>query len=501
MKKFLMAICCFLTLGFILTGCATVGGIKNENTELIYNGNAGVMVSDYLYYGNSYTDISSYTSMSELNTAKNVSYLARYNFNETRNAKGQNFTPIGNEKVNSEAIATDYQFMFVLGDYIYFLRPDQHRYGADDGTSSYQFAYPVLTSSKLNGDKVNAFYTFEAEVSQIEVLKYEDNYYVVALAGDRLVSIRLNNGGGSATVLAEGVTSAAIPETTRTSLKEQSSEWNGKIYYVATDEDSVTTINQINVNDANSNQTILGKDNGTVTFLYRQNDIIVYSNQNQYSQTIVYYNDVGKSTSRDDVILIDNAHSLQSSTATNIEILNGTSTTIIFDGDAGKQFKNTRGGSGVITINDSSDTAISDYTTMFVNDRLAYIITSTNIYEVDLTQVAQSARDGGDLTLTARTIVTMTKMVTSGELYSYDSGYIYYYAQLEELTEEEQEKINQEKIDAGIEVDTSGDSEDTAITDTDAGYYLYRVRINDGAYELIGTTNYEERHSDYVYKA
>ena len=323
----------------------------------------------------------------------------------------------------------------------------------------------------------------------------------MALAGDRLISIRLNNGGGSATVLAEGVTSAAIPETTRTSLKEQSSEWNGKIYYVATDEDSVTTINQINVNDANSNQTILGKDNGTVTFLYRQNDIIVYSNQNQYSQTIVYYNDVGKSTSRDDVILIDNAHSLQSSTATNIEILNGTSTTIIFDGDAGKQFKNTRGGSGVITINDSTDTAISDYTTMFVNDRLAYLITSTNIYEVDLTQVAQSTRDGGDLTLTARTIVKMTKMVTSGELYSYDSGYIYYYAQLEELTDEEQEKINQEKIDAGMEVDTSGDSEDTAITDTDAGYYLYRVRINDGHYELIGTTNYEERHSDYVYRA
>ena len=97
--------------------------------------------------------------------------------------------------------------------------------------------------------------------------------------------------------------------------------------------------------------------------------------------------------------------------------------------------------------------------------------------------------------------MTMTKMVTSGELYSYDSGYIYYYAQLEELTDEEQEKINQEKIDAGMEVDTSEDGEDTVITDTDAGCYLYRVRINDGAYELIGTTNYEERHSDYVYKA
>ena len=111
MKKILMAICCFLTLGFILTGCATVSGIKNENTELIYSGNAAVMVSDYLYYGNSYTDISSYKTMDELNSAKNVSYLARYNFNNEREAKGNNFTPLGNEKVNSEVIATDYQFL------------------------------------------------------------------------------------------------------------------------------------------------------------------------------------------------------------------------------------------------------------------------------------------------------------------------------------------------------------------------------------------------------
>ena len=68
-----------------------------------------------------------------------------------------------------------------------------------------------------------------------------------------------------------------------------------------------------------------------------------------------------------------------------------------------------------------------------------------------------------------------------------------------QLTEEEQAKIDAEKKAAGIEEETD-DSEESAITDQDAGYYLYRVRINDSKYELIGMTQFEERHSNYVYK-
>ena len=74
-------------------------------------------------------------------------------------------------------------------------------------------------------------------------------------------------------------------------------------------------------------------------------------------------------------------------------------------------------------------------------------------------------------------------------------------AQLEELSDEEQELINSEKEAAGIEVNEDESDSATAITETDAGYYLYRVNINNGVYELIGTTNYEERHSSYVYRA
>ena len=104
LKKFLIVICCILSFGFVLAGCSTVSMITNENNELIYNGNAGVTIGDYLYFGNSYNEVSSLSDMSGLRDVRKSSYLARINL-ENINAKGQNFTPNGVEKVNSEAVA------------------------------------------------------------------------------------------------------------------------------------------------------------------------------------------------------------------------------------------------------------------------------------------------------------------------------------------------------------------------------------------------------------
>ena len=480
-----------MTLGFILAGCSDVPNVENDKSGIVYNGNAGVVISDNLFYGNAYTDISSYSSLSEINSAKNVSYLSRIDLSK-RDAKGNNFTPKGNLTLANEVVATDYQFMFALGNYVYFLKPDERVYD-NSGSASQQFTYPTLSSIKLDGGKVNGFYNFENEISQIEALVFDGKNYVVALAGNKLVAVELNgNGGGKATTLAENVQNVAIPETAREMTGERT-EWNGKIYYVATDDDGKSSINEVSVNDANKKQTIYGKNGGTVSFLYREGDIIVYSYQDQYSNTFVYYNDVSVYSSRDEVIDIDR-NKLISTSATDIDIISGVNTTFVFNGGSGMQYVNTKGGRGILTINDSTGTAISDYTIMFVNDKLAYIATATNIYEVDLTPITQKS---ADQTLSARRMLaTMTSIKTSGELYSYDSGYIYFYAQLEELSDEEQEKIQKEKEEAGIEV---VEDEETVITDLDAGHYLYRLNINNGVYELIGTTSYEERHSDYVY--
>ena len=75
--------------------------------------------------------------------------------------------------------------------------------------------------------------------------------------------------------------------------------------------------------------------------------------------------------------------------------------------------------------------------------------------------------------------------------------YIYFYAGLEALTDEEQELIDSEKEAAGIEI--SDEEED--ITSLDDGTYLYRISVATGDSQLLGITDYEERHSSYQYRA
>ena len=508
MKKFLMVMCCVLTFGLVLAGCSTVSNVKNNSDEVIYNGNAAIMLDGYLYYGNSYAgDISSLTNLGELDNAAKYSYLARLNTNIERSAKGQNFTPLNTEKVNSDLIASDYQFMFILGDYIYYLRPDRHEY-REDGSASFKFNYSVLCSVKLNGDKAREVFTFEGEVSQIEVLKFEGSYYVVALANGRLQAIKLNNGGGSAQTLSikdgddvEEVTSVAMPQTYQNNLKGYTDEWNGVLYYTATNSDGDTIVKQVKVNDASSAK-VINHIGGTISFLYRQNDLIFYSFQNSASQTQVYYNDVSDVKLSDEIIATNEVNRFaDTSSISEVSVINTASCqTVIFkDGNGTWKYKNNKGGKGLINFYDANGTMATDNKIMFISGRTAYIMTSTSIYEADFSALTNS-RTNQNIDITARTVITMTAIQTTGNLYSYDGEYVYYYAQLEELTEEEQAKIDAEKEEAGIEEETSEDEEESAITDTDAGYYLYRVRINDSKYELIGYTQYEERHSDYVYK-
>ncbi len=495
LKKFLIVICCILSFGFVLAGCSTVSMITNENNELIYNGNAGVTIGDYLYFGNSYNEVSSLSDMSGLRDVRKSSYLARINL-ENINAKGQNFTPNGVEKVNSEAVAQENQFMFAIGNYIYYLKPDVHRYTTDDG-ASYQFGYSVLCSVKLNGDGNREIYTYQGEVAEIEVLKYDGRYYVVAFAGDQLFATRLNNGKGSTKVLGEGVTSVAIPKTQGAELDGYSDEWNGKIYFTDTDENDVSKVKEVAVTaDGTEDAEVIGDKNGTVSFVYRQNDLIFYT-YTSGSTTRTYYNNVKTLSGeyyKNEIILVDNAHEFSSATISNVFVLQyGTPfETVVYTANSAIYYKNTMNGSGRVTISDDSGNDVSSATIMVVDDRLAYLISSTGIYEVDFARLTTGS---GDISITpTKTVATMTSINTT--LYSYDGEYIYFYAGLEALTDEEQELINNEKEEAGIEV--SDEEED--ITSLDDGTYLYRVSIATGDTQLLGITDYEERHSSYVYK-
>lgn len=501
MKKFLMAICCILTFGLVLAGCATVSSIPNDYNGIIYNGNAGTIVSGYLYYGNAYSDVSSFSDQGDYDTAAVSAYLARLNLNNTRDAKGKNFSPLGNEVVNSEeVVAHQNQFMFVIGNYLYFTKPDEHSYYIDNNVELH-YTYTTLCSIALNGDNMKE-YSYQGEAEQIEVQEFNGNYYVIAFVNENLFVTRLNNGNLDSRILATGVTSVAIPKTAEAGASD---EWNGMIYYTTTNESGNEITRQISVEAENgdSAQTISSK-NGTVSFLYRANDYIVYTHT-ENNTTRVYFNDVKGVTNSNNIISTSNENILSyNSSISNEFLINyGTSAEmLIYDNSDGTlSFKNKVGGSGTITLSDGSAN-VTDYEIMFFDGSLAYLMSGTAIYEVDFALLTNVRTSNTSQTLTGRTIVSMTAIQTTGTLYSYDGDYIYYYAQLEELTDEEQELIDAEKEEAGIEI--SEDEETDAITTLDSGYYLYRVRINNNNdtsfYELLGQTSYAERHSDYVYK-
>ena len=505
MKKFLMVLCSVLTFGLVLAGCSTVGMIENTSNELIYNGNAGVNVSNYLYFGNAFNKVESLTDLSSLNDVKSSSFLARINL-EDIDAKGQNFTPNDVEKViASEAIGQENQFMFAIGDYIYYLKPDVHVYYTGDD-SSYQFGYSVLCSVRLDGDKNREIYTYQGAVSNIEVLKYGDRYYVVTYAGSNLFVTRLSNGTGTTHTLGENVTSVAIPETTLTATSGNSSEWNGMIYFTSTDDDSNTIVSQVKVDATSaSDAETVGNKNGVVNFVYRQNDLIFYTHD---STGATYFNNVKNLTPeladdeqksgayKNNIILIDNSHLLSRPTVSNIHVLrygNSDYQTIIYTANSTLNYKNNfnGGGSGTFTIT-SGTTDLSSATVIAISGNLVYLSTSSGIYEADISKVTRS---NGEVSVSAREIVSRESEDINTTLTSYDGEYIYFYAGLEALTEDEQELINAEKEEAGIEI--SEEEED--IASLDDGVYLYRVSIDYGEIQLLGITEYEERHSSYRY--
>ena len=239
MKKLTKILCCVLGLGFLLGGCATVSNISNSNPELIYNGNSAVMVDGYLYYGNAFSDTSAFSSNSDYSNAARVGYLARLNTNIDVMAKDKDYSPRNVENVASEVVGYENNFMFVLGNYIYYATPYTGISENADGESGHYYNYTTIYRSRLNGDNKTRLYTTNGEISQIEVLKFGENYYIVLLAGGRLVKIQIS-GRTSSTVLAENVESAAIPKTYQQNVIGSSLDWNGNIYFTTTrsDEDN-----------------------------------------------------------------------------------------------------------------------------------------------------------------------------------------------------------------------------------------------------------------------
>ena len=113
---------------------------------------------------------------------------------------------------------------------------------------------------------------------------------------------------------------------------------------------------------------------------------------------------------------------------------------------------------------------------MLISGRTIYVSTTTGIYKATLSGIFSG--NGGNVEIECETIVEMTA-IYDGTLCAFDKDYIYYYAKLESVEKDEDEK------------------EETT-EETDDNYYLYRARVGvtsaDG-YELLGLTKIASRHT------
>lgn len=484
MKKISKVLCCILGLGFLLTGCATVGNIKNDNKELIYNGNSAVMVDGHLYYGNAFADYSGFSSDNDYKSSAKLAYLARLDTNVELSAKTEDYSPKNVEKVAEEVVGQSKNFMFVLGDYIYYATPNRQRIKGDDGKSKHYFNYTALYRSKLNGDSKEKIYTTTGEISNIQVLKYENKYYVVMLAGTDLVKIQLGN-STKTTVIAKDVKSVAIPKTKRDGVASSTYDWNGYVYFTTdnTNEDnsdiSGSVVKRILISSKDEEKLATWANGTTVSFIGREKDQLFFTMTGH--ETEVFTADVSEHSTT--IKNFDtNTRFYSASTISDISLIatEAVEYGYVFTTSSGALAYATKSGkSGVITLKNGED-EISSFKVLFVKDRTVFLSTTSGIYSADLSEVF----NGNTTTISCTTIVTMTS-IYDGALYAYDGTYIYYYAKLEEVKSDEDKD----------------DDSDTK-TETDDNYYLYRTKVSKSssadagkAYELLGLTKIKSRRT------
>ncbi len=456
--KFLSVLFC---VAFFLTGCATVSDVYNKDGSSIYYGDVKyyqgqiVQVGDYIYYGNGYTDASGEDF--DYSLASQTGYLSRLNvsnpFNydeDTAESAKTNTSPLGIEKVNDKLIGYQNQDMFALGNYIYFTSANTHK------TSNLENDYSQVSlfRVKFNGDGFQEFGTFRNDENSIrKVVKGSDgNYYYVIYAPTseegkyNLYSIKIGDNIGETVTLAEDVKSVAICD-------ENSTQRN-VIYSVTSENTEIATDCVKSVDFATGEITDLdpGVVGSTISFVGRVGDIVFYSyTLNGISE--VYYKD------------IVNSDKYFNPTREN-KFYNATSISNIQAAGKGYVFVSTTSSSVMYKTLDTSFDPIAlltseDYSDLlFIDGDYVYFSNDTSIGRINIINKIQNPNSE------VEKIVTMTSII-SGQC-GYTGDYIYFYAQLEEIEDDENTDEDEEE-----EVDTN--------------YYMYRTD-KQGNYQLVGQT-------------
>lgn len=475
MKKWTKVLCCVLMIGFFavctLTGCATVGNIKNTYNEVIYNGNSAVMVGNHLYYGNGFADIGEFSSDGDYKANINKSFLARL---DTKNlkAKNEDFSPKNVENVSSEVVGYKNTFMFVLGQQIYYATPNRQKVSTGGETKN-DYSYTCIYTSKLNGDSKKKLYTTTAEISKIEVLKTEGTYYIVMLAGDKLIKINLSN--NKSQVIAEGVSSVALPKTFQKDKIGSTLNWNGEIYFTTAlkvesgSGRNGNILNKIKLSGGKAEE--IYNQGTTLSLIGREKDVVFFTEKTGSFETETYVADFSNSTNF-------NKEKFQSSSSiSDIKLISAKTEEgerdlgYVYSVGSNVGFKILGGKSGVVSFQNQGE-ELSSFKILFVTGRTIYLSTTTGIYRAELSNVF----NGISTTVNVETVVTM-KAIYDGSFYAFDGSYIYYFAQLEEVEIDENEEEDKEP-------------------ETDENYYLYRAKVGgENSYQLLGQTVINSRRS------
>ncbi len=430
----------------LTTGCATVGNISNDYDGVIYNGGQTAQVGDYLYFANSYKAVDSNKEDYAYSANSEVAYLNRINVNQ--NFGNKLHSPKGSEKVNSKVVGYENQYMFVLGDFIYFTSPNTHKVTDEDRVLHNAYDLVSLFRSRLNGDGFEELLTtenFDASKSQFRVLQgYDKEYYLIVFDGTDLMSLKLGNKVGGKVVIAEDVQSLAMPnETDSYEFKE--------ILYTIKSKENDSEVEVYSYNYASGTRRKASAASEGTKFVGRDGDDVFYTNTSKTGAYQTYKRKLLKNavlsfTGPQSEVFYDTANITN---ITRVSSGDAMAEGYVFVGGNSKSlmYKNTR-------TNETAQALLTSdaYSNLlFVDGDYVYYSSTTGLYRISVKNKQ------------AETIIEMTDILDSKA--SHSGNYIYFYAKLQkdELDDNEYEE--------------------------DDNYYLYRVQKERGigGYQILST--------------
>ncbi len=281
-------VCMFCLLS--LAGCANGIELPDTNAGVTGNGGLAVQKGEYLYFVNGYTAVS---DMKDGDNKGGNKYSAIY-----RTKLGDNNTLVYNENgelENCEIIIDkvcgfDNTALYIFGDYIYYSSPNTQKVISDESIV-YNFKLTDFYRAKLDGTGRTLLYKTNNASDDMKFGFYKVNgvndIYLVVFDGSKIVFVNCSNGAN--TIIAENVTSIALPECgDYNSLNSQISKGASNVYYVRNStEDDYSLLCYAKIGENIEHVIPSGSD--TITLKQANNYGLLYTKKASYEDVACNY--------------------------------------------------------------------------------------------------------------------------------------------------------------------------------------------------------------------